>query len=612
MQKSIIFVVILLVCGVFGSVVDQLNYYANQAHSEATNGFERKIDGKLGHAYNSITGSIGLPVAEFSYGGNWNGYQIPTHVSNAGVSKIYSSQDVMNGFTDARNVRNRGFGSGWIFNNGIYTADMNQLKTQYFNAEDLLAVSTVTYAPLSWCVSSFGSLKMNRWASLALSILPNNYHSWLEKEAYKTFVKHWGTNVVKCTQLGGQLQQIDQFDYLYNRAGVAGQSSAKFTRDSKINFANGAAVNSAAAIDATYDKSSHSVFWAYGGNPELAGRKDYHGWMNSVNSNLAPVAIEIAPFSQVVSGSKGSNIEKAINDLVSETTRSWNSINTCPHCTYGTCQNGQQQCSCPSNAYGRTCQFCQTGWAGANCATPHCSSCNAAGGACIAPNTCRCNRCYGGANCASYTCGCMDGEGVLQLANNGTVTAKEVQIGDEVLALNAEGELIYSPVFYVRERDIGEDVGLLKVSTKSRSTVVTVDHLLFTADSSIAAYADRTAIMTEDLKEGDLLWVEVDGQMIAEPIESIESKPTRSMMAVQTMEGNVILDGVAVSSYETNETWGWIESLEERFMFKYFPSIAKSDGYRAVSNYWEDYLQIPIVDTIYNSYRSVFPKEKTN
>eukprot|EP01029_Cantina_marsupialis_P009794 TRINITY_DN2261_c1_g1_i1.p1 TRINITY_DN2261_c1_g1~~TRINITY_DN2261_c1_g1_i1.p1 ORF type:complete len:142 (-),score=14.68 TRINITY_DN2261_c1_g1_i1:400-771(-) len=60
------------------------------------------------------------------------------------------------------------------------------------------------------------------------------------------------------------------------------------------------------------------------------------------------------------------------------------------------------------------------------------------------------------------------------------------------------------------------------------------------------------------------------------------------LMSIQTLEGNIVVDGTIVSNYETEENWGYLDSLEERVVYKMFPALAKSEAYKKYSDFFED------------------------
>eukprot|EP01029_Cantina_marsupialis_P019463 TRINITY_DN4516_c1_g2_i1.p1 TRINITY_DN4516_c1_g2~~TRINITY_DN4516_c1_g2_i1.p1 ORF type:complete len:618 (-),score=161.52 TRINITY_DN4516_c1_g2_i1:670-2523(-) len=610
-----IFLLVLAICfQINADVVSKLNYYANMQSKETNNGWGRKMNGKLGHGFNILSGEVGLPIGEIAidYNHKWHGFALPP-VSQIS-SNVYGCFFTQYAWRDIGAVRQKKnldlkLSNTAAYNQGIFGTDVTTIKNQYLNGDDVLTINMLSYEPLHLCTRSPKYLKLNRWADLAIKVLPNNYHSYLEKLAYRTFVKHWGTHYVSCAGMGGQIQSLDSIDYTYNSNTAATESKYRFQRETKLD-AHCKPLSKLPAVDPNFINKSVPQYSAYGGNVAYAEKGDLNNFVKSIDANPTVIRVKHGSLRDLIhDGQKAKNVEFAINDLVRETTNAWNALSTCPLCHNGSCVNGKSVCTCYGHAYGRTCDQCGSGYSGTGCRSFGCSRCNTAGGTCIGPNQCRCNKCYGGAACDQYTCGCMAGEGLLVLPNNSTIPASEVQVGDIVQVVNAEGKKTFSDVFYVRERDIGQKVGLLKLTTKSRSVVITVDHLLYSASELNSVFTDNIPIMAEKVTVGSLIWVDVDGKMVVESVIDVSVSETRSMMSVQTLEGNVVIDGVAVSSYETNETWGWIESLEERLVYKMFPSVAKTELYKKMSNLFEDYIQIPIVDYFMEKFIWDAPKD---
>eukprot|EP01029_Cantina_marsupialis_P005467 TRINITY_DN1597_c0_g1_i1.p1 TRINITY_DN1597_c0_g1~~TRINITY_DN1597_c0_g1_i1.p1 ORF type:complete len:686 (-),score=177.03 TRINITY_DN1597_c0_g1_i1:155-2212(-) len=586
------------------NVHSKIQYYANQQRNEVSNSWGKKLTGKIGHGYNVITGKINLPfgTVDVLHNRKWNGFYIPSNgqvelKSGNTFFKQYNFWDVK----AARSLKTEAIRQAtnqFVFNQGIFGYDIADLKNDYLNSDHVLAVNVMTNGAINMNLRDTKYLKRNSWAMKALSILPNNYHTYWEKQAYRVFIENWGTHYVRGSDMGTQVQGIDQWNFHYSHSKAPTESKNRFLREMGQNeIGVSVSLTTLPEVDLAFRAYSHLDNWAFGGNIELARGGKFQDYVRTTNRNPGVVRVKAGSLTDFIDNKqKAANIERAIQDYINEAMTRFNAVGTCPKCIHGRCIEGQNTCTCYNHATHRTCSTCASGWGGNKCNVPKCSHCDVAGGTCIAPNKCRCKNCYGGSWCNHYTCGCMAGEGFINLSNNSTLTAADIQVGDVVEVVNKNGEKDFSPVFYVRERDIGEKVGLLKLTTASRAVTVTVDHLVFTAESTSAFFANREATSAGKLTVGTFMWVDVGGKMIAEPITDVSISKTQSMMSIQTLEGNVVIDGVAVSSYETNETWGWLESLEERFVFKFFPSIAKAEWYQKLSNLFEDYIQIPIVD----------------
>eukprot|EP01029_Cantina_marsupialis_P009795 TRINITY_DN2261_c1_g1_i2.p1 TRINITY_DN2261_c1_g1~~TRINITY_DN2261_c1_g1_i2.p1 ORF type:complete len:641 (-),score=162.60 TRINITY_DN2261_c1_g1_i2:378-2300(-) len=582
-----------------GTSHKKIHQYANSLNSETENGWGRKLDGKLGHGFDITTGEVGLPLMKvpIDYNNKYSGFSLPPAqlvTSDKRYRKTFAAYPNYS-FNSMRNMRMTMLNYGtrsYVSNNGMFGANLATTKSQYYLGEKILGVGDFQFEIARLCVKDPAHGTVSRWAKLAMEELPTTYSSYADKTAYAAFVQHWGTHYIKCSAVGGSIQQLHKTDYSYTHSQMGTQITRKFHYDTGINVSTGNYDPShKPSVDATYKKVTQTNNNCYGGNIAQCNR-NYSAWLNSVASNPTVLKVQIAPISEIMKrydATKGRNIDTAMQAYVKTKTGSWSSINTCPRCSMGSCSNGRDYCSCRGHAIGRTCSSCQTGYKGTNCNTPHCSRCNTTGGSCVSPNKCQCKNCYGGAACDSYTCGCIAGDGMVNLANNSTILASEVKVGDRVQVMLADGTQSFEDVYYVRSRPMDEKIGIFKIITESKKEIVlTKDHLLYVSENG-SSFEDRRAVKAEDIMVGMKIWISDEEMATTSSVISTETFMTQApLMSIQTLEGNIVVDGTIVSNYETEENWGYLDSLEERVVYKMFPALAKSEAYKKYSDFFED------------------------
>eukprot|EP01029_Cantina_marsupialis_P002975 TRINITY_DN128309_c0_g1_i2.p2 TRINITY_DN128309_c0_g1~~TRINITY_DN128309_c0_g1_i2.p2 ORF type:complete len:475 (+),score=151.64 TRINITY_DN128309_c0_g1_i2:2370-3794(+) len=450
-------------------------------------------------------------------------------------------------------------------------------------------------------------MRLNRWADLAIRLLPDHYSGLIKKEIYKTFIKKWGTHIITYVESGGAITHRAAYDYSITTHNPAGHLSEAQVQDAvnrqflgetgldwsvnPMTEANRKAY--AASVNGLFKKYSLDQGVSCFGGDIGKCRFPYNAWASSIHENPNPIRVAAVPISQFISNPTiRANVQRAIVDFQNETWNRWNAIRACPSCRNGGyCANANSDaCTCRGHGYGRQCGHCEAYWAGGSCNVPQCPGCNTAGGSCVGPNNCKCKSCYGGKGCATYTCGCIAGDGMVNLANS-TIPLSEVKVGDEVEAM-VNGEIVYSPVFYARERNLGSNAAVYEITVKSGKTLtLTSEHLIF------VSYHDEPLVLNkaheligEDVKAGHLVWIKnAQGELVPEEVTNVEAiKTTAPLISVDTLAGNLIVNDVAVSAYENDSFWGYLDNLEERIMYTLFPEFAKSETYKAWSNWWED------------------------
>ena len=158
---------------------------------------------------------------------------------------------------------------------------------------------------------------------------------------------------------------------------------------------------------------------------------------------------------------------------------------------------------------------------------------------------------------ASNYGGCFPMSGQVTVLGKGTEQLSQVRVGDEVLAMNPDGKLVYSEV--IAFLDIKNDTRghFYRIETENGHKVhLTGKHLIYSSDTNRtsfvldavdsrfeATYADHTQV-------GDFLMTTTGKSDVrASAIRSVDLVTKQGMVAPLTKAGTIVVDGVVVSCY---------------------------------------------------------------
>lgn len=124
------------------------------------------------------------------------------------------------------------------------------------------------------------------------------------------------------------------------------------------------------------------------------------------------------------------------------------------------------------------------------------------------------------------------------------VVIENLQIGDDVLAMNADGQLIYSPIIAFLDRVPSSIINYVQIMTESNhKLLITASHLMFRNDSSMPLYAS-------DISTGDYIFtLDVNNNIKHSKVTHVTTMTAVGKYAPLTAEGTIIVDGVLASCY---------------------------------------------------------------
>ena len=137
----------------------------------------------------------------------------------------------------------------------------------------------------------------------------------------------------------------------------------------------------------------------------------------------------------------------------------------------------------------------------------------------------------------------------------------DLEIGDVVLSVDADGNLQFSPVILFLDRDAKTRRQYYVVETESGVMLtVTPSHLIYAdvSDSDVNDVSSNdvenfVAVFASRVREGDYILVQQNGEMRPSRVVNIDTKVYVGAFAPLTSSGNIVVDGALASCYAVLE-----------------------------------------------------------
>lgn len=186
--------------------------------------------------------------------------------------------------------------------------------------------------------------------------------------------------------------------------------------------------------------------------------------------------------------------------------------------------------------------------------------------------------------------------------DNVTLQLSDVQLGDRVLTVNKDGSVAFSDVYYKRNRlaspDTEEEVVEIRLGSGEKLSL-TPNHLVYVKErNDPRVYATRP-IPAGEVVVGNELWTAqpiISSSAVSSPVVSVKrAKATVGFHSLYTLQGAVVVDGVLASSYDDKqgEWYGFADNIEERLMYIFAPTFARTRMFQAYSDAWES-MRFPV------------------
>lgn len=141
-------------------------------------------------------------------------------------------------------------------------------------------------------------------------------------------------------------------------------------------------------------------------------------------------------------------------------------------------------------------------------------------------------------------------------------------IGDEVLVFDSEGKLNYEKVFLISHANKKEIATYIGISTKlGKILSISPNHLLPIGRLNKNVPAKQASV-------GETIFLVKDGAIISDIIESITYQKLKGAFCPITMNGSIVVNGVAASCFTTflNPSLAQTLLCPFKVMFSYMPT----------------------------------------
>ena len=167
----------------------------------------------------------------------------------------------------------------------------------------------------------------------------------------------------------------------------------------------------------------------------------------------------------------------------------------------------------------------------------------------------------------------------VQSKNSSSTSLKKMEdlmIGDEVLAVNEQGHLVYTPIIAFLDRAPSDTTKYIVIETENNHKLhLSFAHLMFTNDSSKPVYAS-------DIEPGKYIFTlgDQENSLQLSKVTHVDTTSAVGKYAPLTEEGTIFVDGVLASCYAgVSGDQSDIHSLFAplRVLHNTFPRLSNSD-----------------------------------
>lgn len=169
--------------------------------------------------------------------------------------------------------------------------------------------------------------------------------------------------------------------------------------------------------------------------------------------------------------------------------------------------------------------------------------------------------CFADSSQAAHQTGCFTGDSTVQIATGETRLLSQLRIGDQILAMDNDGQLRFSEVYMFLDRDDQIRREFVRIETENGQTItVTPSHLIYTWRTTNALLASNTLITTTTsdtadfrfadlVRIGDFVLVNVNSTLEPRRVTKLTREIHRGVYAPLTYDGTIIVNSIAASCY---------------------------------------------------------------
>lgn len=175
---------------------------------------------------------------------------------------------------------------------------------------------------------------------------------------------------------------------------------------------------------------------------------------------------------------------------------------------------------------------------------------------------------------AAKSGGCFPGSARVRLKDGALREVRDLRVGDEVLAADGSGNLVYSEVIMFVDRDRAKRRAFYTIETRNPATriALTAAHLLF-----IVRNATLTETFASDVTPGQEVMILEDGgrRLRAVTVNRIYREEREGSFAPLTGHGTIVVDDVLASCYAAvqNQKLAHLAFAPVRFVHKVAPFL---------------------------------------
>jgi hypothetical protein len=154
---------------------------------------------------------------------------------------------------------------------------------------------------------------------------------------------------------------------------------------------------------------------------------------------------------------------------------------------------------------------------------------------------------------------CFVEDSMLQLKDGSSIPIQSVKVGDEILSLTYDGELVYSPVIafpHALDNDLHAKV--ITLTTQESSMTVSRDHLLPVCSKDDCSSCDTSSlsplslVSAQNVKPNMCLRTAVASAWTKVTSASPQAAPVKGLYTVVTMAAYPVVDGIVASPFGTS------------------------------------------------------------
>ncbi|XP_055313047.1 protein hedgehog [Sitodiplosis mosellana] len=155
---------------------------------------------------------------------------------------------------------------------------------------------------------------------------------------------------------------------------------------------------------------------------------------------------------------------------------------------------------------------------------------------------------------AAHQTGCFTGDSTAKLVTGETRLLSELRIGDQVLSMDADGQLKYSEVYMFLDRDAKQKREFIRIETEDGSAITaTPSHLIYTWQSSDNSVTTVSSVadfqFAERIQIDDFVLTNVNGTLEPRRVKKITVELHRGVYAPLTYDGTIVVNSIAASCY---------------------------------------------------------------